>query len=146
MNRSHFIGSFRILPAVLFSITLIVLGSGCGSLSASSKSISKSISSPIKSSAHSSSPGDAYRDEVTDFTEAYMRSGGDPSKLKAEVSTLAEKHGVTDWESSQATYEGIGAGMARAEVKPGALEAYKTTIATTDEQAQWMQKGYDGAK
>jgi hypothetical protein len=116
---------------------------GCGSLSKSSKSISASISSPFTSSSRSSSPGDAYRNDVRDFTAAYMRSGGDPSQLKAQISSVAEKNGVTDWESSEATYTGIGAGMSQADVKPAELEAYKKTIATNDEQAQWMQSGYD---
>lgn len=144
-------GSLRVFPllAVLIAVTLAGSGAGCGSFSASSKSISKSIESPIKSSAsssRSSSPGDVYKNDVRDFTAAFMKSGGDPTKLKTEVGTIAAKHGVTDWESSKSTYEGIGAGMAQAEVTPAALEAYKKTIATNDEQAQWMQDGYDSAK
>jgi hypothetical protein len=31
-------------------------------------------------------------------------------------------------------------------VNDAELEAYKRTIATSDEQAQWMQEGYDSAK
>ena len=136
----------RSLAAAVVIVLLVGFGSGCGSLSASSKSISKSISSPIQSSSRSSSPSDEYRDDVRDFTGAYMKSGGDPSKLKAEVSSVAAKHGVTDWEASKSTYEGIGAGLADAGVNDAELEAYKRTIATSDEQAQWMQEGYDSAK
>lgn len=141
-------GSLRASPffAVLIAVALAGSVAGCGSFSASSKSISKSISSPIKSSSRSSSPGDVYKNDVRDFTAAYMKSGGDPAKLKTEVGTIAEKHGVTDWESSKSTYEGIGAGMAQANVTPAELEAYKKTIATNDQQAQWMQDGYDSAK
>jgi hypothetical protein len=146
MTRSVFGGWPALRTAVVVAVGLVALGAGCGSLSASSKSISKSISSPFKSSSRSSSPADAYRDDVRDFTAAYMKSGGDPSKLKAEVSSVAEKHGVTDWESSESTYVGIGAGLAEAKVSSAELEAYKKTIATNAEQAQWMQKGYDSAK
>ena len=41
---------------------------------------------------------------------------------------------------------GIGEGMADAKVTPAELDGYKATIATDDEQAQWMQEGYDSAK
>jgi hypothetical protein len=140
----------RLFLAAVSAAGVIGFGSGCGSLSDSSKSlsksISKSISSPIESSSRSSSPSDEYRNDVRDFTAAYMKSGGDPSQLKAQVSTIAEKHGVTDWESSKSTYEGIGAGLAQAGVTPAELEAYKKTIATNDDQAQWMQDGYGSEK
>jgi hypothetical protein len=145
MNRSHFLRTSPFL-APLIALALLAWGAGCGSFSASSKSISKSISSPIASSSRSSSPGDVYKNDVRDFTAAYMKSGGDPSKLKTEVGTVAAKHGVTHWESNESTYEGIGAGMAQAKVTPAELEAYKKTIATNDEQAQWMQDGYDSEK
>ena len=132
------------------TLLILAIGSavaaGCGSFSDSSKSISKSISSPIQSSSRSSSPGDRYKDDVRGFTAAYMKSGGDPSNLKSEVGTVAEKHGVTDWESNKSTYLGIGAGMADAKVTPAELDGYKATITTTEEQAQWMQEGYDSAK
>jgi hypothetical protein len=136
--------------AVTFALVVALGGAGCGSLSDSSASLSKSVSNSISSSSESlsrsSSPEDAYRDDVRDFTEAYMKSGGDISKLKSEVGTVAKKHGITDWERNKATYQGIGAGMAKAEVSPAALDGYKTTIATDAQQAQWMQDGYDGER
>lgn len=141
---------FAFRTSLILTVGFIAFGSGCGSLSNSSqsisKSVSKSISSPLQSLSRSSSPSDAYEDDVRGFTAAYMKSGGDPSQLRAEVSTVAAKHGVTDWEASKETYVGIGAGMAEAEVTSAELEAYKRTIATDDEQAQWMQEGYDSAK
>jgi hypothetical protein len=146
MTRSLVGFSHRFLVVPVVAVGLVAFGSGCGSLSKSSKSISTSISSPFASSVRSSSPMDAYKDDVRDFTAAYMRSGGDLSKLRTEVSSVAEKHGVTDWESSKYTYQGIGAGLARAESNQAELEAYKKTIATNDQQAQWMQDGFDSEK
>jgi hypothetical protein len=131
-------------------LTFVFVAVGCGSLSDSSVSISKSVStivsSPSESLSRSSSPEEAYRDDVRDFTAAYLKSDGDPANLKREVGTVAEKHGVTDWESSRATYEGIGGGMAKAGVTQAELDAYKTTIAEDAQRADWMQNGYDSEK
>lgn len=128
-------------------VALVAIGTAaCGSLSDSSTSISKSISSPLESSSRSSSPGDAYREEVRDFTAAYLTSGGDPSHLLDEVATVARKNGVTDWERNEDTFRGIGAGMAKAGKKQAELDAYKRTIAGDEQQARWMQSGYDGER
>lgn len=125
------------------SVLILSMLAGCGSLSDSSGSLSDSVSSPFKSSSDSSSRSTSYRDDVRDFTATYIKSGGDPSSLKSEVGSLAKKEGVTDWERNQSTYEGIGAGLAKAGVTAAELEAYKRTVATTQQQAQWMQDGYD---
>ena len=63
-----------------------------------------------------------------------------------QVGTVATKHGVSDWEANKSTYTGIGAGLADAKVTSAELDGYKATIATTEEQAKWMQEGYDAAK
>lgn len=143
--RTH--SAIFVLPMALLSIAMLA---GCGSLSDSSASISRSvsnsISSPFESSSRSSSPGEAYRNDVRDFTASYIKSGGDPSNLKSEVGSLARKKGVTDWESNENTYLGIGAGLAKAGMSEAELEAYKRTVAGNDQQAQWMQSGYDGEK
>jgi hypothetical protein len=119
--------------------------SGCGSLSQSSKSISQIISSPITSSSKSSSPGGTYRSDVADYTAAYLKSGGDASKLKGEISALAAKNGVSDWEKDDDTFRGMGAGLKQAGLSQVQLDAYIRNLATTREQAGWIQKGYDEA-
>jgi hypothetical protein len=133
------------LRLVVLLVTTTI--AGCGSLSDSSisisRSVSNSISSSFESSSRSSSPGEAYQSDVRDFTASYIKSGGDPSSLKSEVGSLARKNGVTDWEHNENTYRGIGAGLAKAGLTEAELEAYKRTIATNDQQAQWMQSGYD---
>jgi len=132
---------------VAIATAAALMSSGC-SLSYSSKSISKIVSSPLKSSSKSSgssSPEQAYQADVADYTAAYIKAGGDTSKLKAGISSGAEKRGVTDWENSSATYKGLGQGLKRAGVNQPALEAYKSTLSTTPEQASWIQEGYDSA-
>ena len=133
------------LTAIAALLAMVV--SGC-SLSYSSKSISDIISSPIKSSSKSSgssSPEQAYQVDVADYTAAYIKSGGDTSKLKAGISGVAEKRGITDWENNKGTYEGLGEGLKRAGVNQPTLDGYKSTLATTDEQRSWIQEGYDSA-
>jgi len=132
----------RTFGASVGAVLGMALIGGC-SFSDSSASISKSISSPIASSSRSSRSGESYRDEVRDFTASYLKSGGDPSKLKSQVGALATKDGVTDWERDEDTYKGIGAGLAKAGLTQAELEGYKSTIAGNAEQAQWMQDGYD---
>jgi len=135
--------------AAIATLTVSV-AAGC-SLSYSSKSISKIVSSPFKSlskssrSSDSSSPEQAYESDVSDYTAAYIKSGGDTSKLKAGISEVAEKRGITDWETDSSTYEGLGAGLKRAGVNQPTLDGYKSTMATTDQQRAWMQDGYDSA-
>jgi hypothetical protein len=141
MSRTGSFLTFGILTALL-------IPSGC-SFSASSTSISKSISSPSKSSgssSKSSSPGDQYRDDVRDFTAAHLQSGGDVGGLSREIGKIAEKRGVTDWENDESTYRGIGAGLAKAGRGQIEVEAFKTNLSSNEEQAKWIQKGYDEAK
>jgi hypothetical protein len=118
----------------------------CGSLSKSSDSSSAIISSPITSSSKSSSPEDAYREDVRDFTAAHVQSGGGAADLRAEIGKLAAKHGISDWEANQATYRGIGQGLAKAGYKQLQVDAFKNNLADTPEQAEWIQKGYDSAR
>jgi hypothetical protein len=124
----------------------IVALAGCGSFSDSSKSSSKFISSPITSSSGSSSPEDAYREDVRDYTAAHIKSGGTTADLRTEIGRLAEKHGISDWESSEATYTGVGEGLAKAGYKQVEVDAFKKNMAETPDQAEWIQKGYDSAR
>ena len=121
----------------------IVALAGCGSLSDSSQSSSKIISSPSTSSSRSSSPEDAYREDVRDYTAAHVKSGGTTGDLRAEIGKLAEKHGISDWESNEATYRGIGEGLHKAGYRQVEVDAFKQNMAETPQQAEWIQDGYD---
>ena len=138
----------------LVACTVLLAGAMAGcSFSASSKGSSKSsesssdiLSSPFTSSSASSSPEDAYREEVKDFTASYLESGGNASKLEQEVGKIAEKRGISDWESNEATYVGIGKGLHKAGLKQVELDGYKASIADNEQQADWIQDGYDERK
>jgi hypothetical protein len=129
--------------AILGIASLAILLTGC-SFSYSSKS--SSASSRSSSSSGSSSPEDAYKADIGDFTAANIQSGGTVDDLRREIGKLAKKHGVTDWESSKLTFEGVGGGLAKAGLKQVGVDAYKQNLTNTAEQAQWMQKGYDSAR
>lgn len=123
---------------VLASLGLALLPA-CGSISASSKS----ISSPFASSSGSSSPEAAYREDVSDYTAAHLQSAGTPDELRRQIGLLAEKHGITDWEHNQSTFEAIGQGLAKAGYKQVQVDAFKNNLGKTPEQAKWIQEGYD---
>ena len=139
----HRYANIRITRMVTAAL-LVLIAAGC-SFSESSKSISNIVSSPIKSSSDSSKPRQAYKDDVADYTATYIKSGGDTTKLKDGISRIAEKRGLTDWENDSATYQGLGQGFKRAGLKQVEVDAYKHTLADSDEQASWIQQGYDAA-
>ncbi|UFS70900.1 putative lipoprotein [Geomonas sp. RF6] len=116
-----------------------------------SRSISDSISSPFEwssDSSHSSSKDndESYRNDIRNYTDIYVRSNHDPSGLRDGVAAIAKKHGVTDWESDSATYEGIGAGLGKAKVPKDEYEKYTVALAGGEKQRHAMAKGYDSTK
>jgi hypothetical protein len=116
------------------------------SFSYSSEKFSDSSSASSDSSA-SSSPGAkerAYKDDVSDYTAAYVKSSSDFASFRGGLGDLARKRGVTDWEDDENTWLGIGAGLGRAKVSKVELDVYKTNLAGGDaKHAAAMQKGYD---
>lgn len=131
---------------------MLGLLAGC-SISASSWSLSKSVRSSSRSSdsSSSSSPGAAeraYRDDASDYTQAYVKSsGGDLQRFRAGLSRLAEEHGITNWEENPSTYKAIGEGLGKARVSDASLMAYNENFSGGDaSKAQLIQQGYDSAR
>ena len=118
--------------AVLIAAAVLCLLAGCGvfkssttqasveSSSKSSAASSRSSSSPFRWSSDSSSPaGDtasAYQRDVTDYTSKFAASDGDVQSFQRDLSSIAEGHGVTNWEQDDDTYLAIGRGLAKAGV------------------------------
>ena len=141
----------RFTVVVVLALPMAILPlTGCSSSSKSSGSISKGvsgiISSPSASSSDSSSPEKAYKRDVRDYIAAHFVSGGDASTLREQIGKIAKDHGISDWETREATWVAAGQGLADAGFKPIQLEAFKANLATTPEQAQWLEKGYKQAK
>lgn len=125
-----------------FMVMVLAASTGGCSFSESSKSSSNIVSSPFTSSSESSSPENAYREQVQDFTGSYVKSGGDMSKLEQEIGKIAEQRGISDWESNQSTYIGIGKGLKAAGINQAQFDGYKATLSHSEQQTQWLQDGY----
>lgn len=131
--------------ALVASLALVALSTGCSI----SESISKSISSPFESSSDSSkssseSRESAYREDVADYAASVARSGGSPDRVLNGVGSIAAKRGIASWESSDATYVGIGQGLKRARVDALGLETWKLGLAEGDAtRAVAIQRGFD---
>ncbi|HXJ83888.1 MAG TPA: putative lipoprotein [Candidatus Methylomirabilis sp.] len=138
----------RLLLSLLAGL-LLVAPLGC-SFSKSSSDSSESSSDSSASSSASSSPASKesqYRDDVRDYTAAYVKSGGQIADFKLKVGELAKNRGITNWEDNMATYEGIGQGLAKAEVSGVALDTYVTNLSGGDpNKAAAIRKGYASYK
>jgi len=135
----------RTCRAIAVGVALAV--AGC-SFSYSSESISKSVSSPLTSSSASSgsSTDESYAQDVRDATAAHILAGGGAGELRQRIGTLAAEHGVSNWEASAATYEAIGAGLAKAKYRELEVDTFIASFADNDQQRAWMRKGYDRAR
>lgn len=139
----------RNLGFLFLASSLVLIAAGCSI----SESVSKSVSSPfewssdsVASSSRSSSPnrGEEYRTDVRDYTQAYVKSGGDFDSFTRGLSEIASKHGVSNWESDDNTFVGIGQGLKKAGVTSTQFGVWKTNLSHGDPgKAAAMQKGYD---
>jgi len=131
------------VPVMLLLTTAI----GC-SFSDSSESISKSISSPFESSSASSPGGtEAYQNDVADYTYAYVISAGQADTFLKGLASVAERHGITNWEADDATYVGIGQGLSKAKFTQTQVEVFAKNVSGGDaKKVQLVQQGYDSVK
>ena len=139
---------------VVASAMVLALG-GC-SISVSSASISESIaasSASVSDSLSSSSPNDssqseqAYREDVRDYTVRRAKSGSGPDDFAMGLASVAEQHGVTNWQADNATYVGIGEGLARAGVDARGVARWTAVLqgegASDDTSAVLIRQGYN---
>jgi len=146
-------GSTGQRPVVRGLSLLLVAGATASLLAAAgcsiSTSVSDSVSSPFKWSSDSSKSStgereESYRGDVRDYTEAYVRSGNDVAAYRKGLTSIATKHGITNWEADDSTYIGIGEGLGKAQVTSVQLEVYKTNLSEGDPvKASSIQKGYE---
>ena len=119
-----------ILRLIVLAAATAFLATGCitsGDLSNSSKWSSKSSSSPFRSSSKSSRDDEeeeAYRNDVTSVTLAYLGAGEAGGNLLRDLSRVAEQHGITDWEASPVTFVAIGAGLRQGGIDAGSVDAF----------------------
>src|SRR5262245_34584208 len=136
-----------LLAAVVTLWAGCAISDRCGASSGSSATSSVSSSISSDSSSRSSSPDTkeaAYRDDVRDYTEAYVKSGGQFDAFQKRIGELARRYDITNWEDSLATWEGIGAGLARARASQTQVYAFKQHLAGGDaRKMEALQKAYN---
>ena len=132
----------------LAACVILLAPLGC-SLSKSSSDSSESSSASSASSSASSSPASKeslYRDDVRDYTAAYIKSGGKIADFNQKLGELAKARGITNWEENMATYEGIGEGLGKGGANAVELDAYVTNFSGGNAaRATAMRKGYASA-
>jgi len=134
------------LTALIALLLVVPLGCSFSHSSASSAGSSKSSGASSKSSASSSqgSSTQTSRDDVRDYTYAYVSSRGDLDAFQRGLGDIAQSRGVTNWEEDTATYVGIGAGLAKARVTGVPYETFKQNLGRSDSSKMAaIQQGYD---
>jgi hypothetical protein len=138
--------------ALAGAVALAATSLAC-SFSYSSKSISDSIGSSSKSvsnSVSSSSPESdesKYQKDVESYTQAFVVSGGSDTAFMGGISDLAKKRGITDWESDDHTWVGIGRGLGRAKVDSVQLGVYQKNWTGGDPaKMKLIQQGFDDVR
>jgi hypothetical protein len=128
-------------------VLAVLIHAGC-SFSHSSKSSSDSSASSSRSSSASSEGSESrYKRDVRDYTAAWAKSGGQLDAFQKKLGELAKQYGITNWEDNEATYVGIGEGLADAKVSKVQFEAYRDNLARSDPaKAKAIQTGYDSRK
>jgi len=137
----------RFLALALLAVALSV-AVGC-SLSASSKSISKSISSPFASSSESSkSNAERYREEVADYAQGFASGGGgDIASFRRGLAGIAEKRGISDWESNRDTWKSLGVGLGRTKISEATFAGFVESWAEGDPtRSDLMREGFRSAR
>ncbi len=134
------------MPTLLHSVLTAVLAlsvvglAGCA-LSASSESSSKSAqssstiaSSPFASSVRSSATEqENFASDIADYTaEFVVASSGSIAGFRNQLGKIAQDHGISNWESSHATYLAIGRGLKKAGLGAPQNAAFTETLSGGD--------------
>jgi len=108
-----------------------------GSSDSSKSSSDSSDSSDSSGSSGSSSGGKEsalFQKDVEQYTEAFVEAGGQREEsFFAGLGDLARKRGVSDWESEPSTWEAIGRGLGRTNVKEAQRAAWEAAWADGDQ-------------
>jgi uncharacterized protein YfiM (DUF2279 family) len=143
------------ITLLLLTGLALSLTTGC-SFSDSSGSMSDSISSPSKSISNSSSGDDdeapapetpqdtaRYRQDVSQLTVTYLKSGGDIGAFTSAISKLAMARGVSDWGADADTNQAIGVGAGTAGLQEQAFDDFGAKLFGNDLlRLNELRKGY----
>lgn len=119
------------------------VSSAMGSISTSLNSMSGSISGISSSSTGAASAASLqYKNDVGLLTVLHLRGRSSADGFKRDLSDVALRHGVLDWESNGITFLGVGQGLKKAGVSETEFKNFLARIASPD-AARLVQKGYE---
>ena len=133
-------------PLRLVVALLAMLPLGCSFYAGSEGSLKThpSPSASRDSSIAAREQEESYRDDVREYTYAYVDADGELLDFEGGLGQIAERHGVCNWDATDATYVAIGAGLAQAQVSSSDLDGFKRTLGRSNplRMAQ-IQRGFD---
>jgi hypothetical protein len=133
-----------------FALLAVALSAAVGcSFSASSKGISKSISSPFRSSSESSKTNAArYREEVADYAQGFASAGGgDVVSFQRGLAGIAEKRGISDWETNRDTWKSLGVGLGRTKISEATFAGFVDSWSEGEPtRSSLMREGFQSAR
>ncbi|MFP6665605.1 MAG: putative lipoprotein [Deltaproteobacteria bacterium] len=151
----------KVLYTTYFVIFSLLVG-GCSisaSIGSSIDGSSASISSPFESSSGSSGGQEdndetddsgaqqSYLRDIRDFTAAQLRRTDNLDTFRKELSLVAKKHGVSDWEVRPTTWLGIGEGIAASGFPATQAQATMDMLAGVHAaRGSAMRRGYHSAQ
>ncbi len=119
------------------------VSSAMGSISTSLNSMSGSLSSISSSSGGAASDASQqYKNDVGLLTILHLRGRSSAEGFKRDLSDVAARHGVSDWESNGTTFLGVGRGLKRAGVSESEFKDFLARVSSPD-VARLVQRGYD---
>ena len=116
----------RLVSAVLSLGLLAPASIGCASISESSAE-GQPQAQQQQASAPPQAPPD-YAHDVAAATFVASHTGGTAAQILESVGSVAREHGVTDWESIDATYRAMGQGLKRAGIRREDLAAWSNAL------------------
>ena len=82
-------------------------------------------------------------EEVRDYTAEWVLSGGGTGGFRQGIAPIAEKHGITNWESDEITFKGIGMGLKKSGIRGQRYQETRSSLAAGNaEAAAWIDKGF----
>lgn len=141
--------ALQIVTPLCFLLTLDACSFSASSESSSASFESSSDIASSPSSISSSKSSKKYESDVVDYTYAYLKSSSGSSdyySFKKGLADIANKRGVSDWESDAHTYKGIGKGLKKAGIEGVGYDTFKKNFANGDAaKMQSIQDGYDSS-
>ncbi len=140
----------QIASSLIISMALC-LAIGCSKSSTTQASLgssSDSSSSPFKSSSKSSGGDDekqekdddsekketAFQRDVRNYTVEFARTAGEPNvaSFQRGLGTIAEGHGISDWERSRDAFVAIGRGIGESDLDDAHAKQFAVALSNED--------------